>query len=90
MIPFGYKDCINSDESIQNSKSEAIMSSKSNYRYIQNNAGKCFGKKGSKSKTIKLLKSASNLVCRIDWVWYFLQKLLLLAELIPRDYFVTS
>ena len=61
-----------------------------NYRYIQSNAGKGFGKKGSKSKTIKLLKSASNLVCRIDWVWYFLQKLLLLAELIPRDYFVTS
>ena len=51
MIPFGYKDCINSDESNPNSKSEAIMSSKPNYRYIQSNAGKGFGKQGWKSKT---------------------------------------
>ena len=52
MIPFGYKDCINSDESIPNSKSEAIMSSKSNYRYIQNNAGKGFGKRVENQKLL--------------------------------------
>ena len=67
MVPFGYKDCINSDESNPNSKSEAIISSKPNYRYIRNNGGKSFGKKGMKIKNcIKLLKSASNLVCKID------------------------
>ena len=31
MVPFGYKDCINSDESNTNSKSEAIMSSIPNF-----------------------------------------------------------
>ena len=52
MVPFDYKDCINSDESNTNNKSEAIMSSKPNYRHmIRSSAGKGFGKKGWKSKT---------------------------------------
>ena len=46
-IPFDYKDCINSDESNTNNKSEAIMSSKPNYRHmIRSSAGKGFGKTG--------------------------------------------
>ena len=45
-----------------NSKSEAIMSSKPNYSSL----GQGFWKKVEIKNRIQLLKSASNLVCKID------------------------